>query len=208
MRAAFFGFGLGLLVFSCAPNPPARWAEGGSTLVIAPARWDQDDGDSIEIRANGQVLEDGALLFVIDRVGRVTDEDYEPVAVLLPDGHLAGPDNRSLGKVGVANAAPPGAVQAWLAITPDGRVTYFDPEGERSAGGRSHAGYATPARAESLDRAGNSRRPRAHGGDRAGAALPPSPFLPWQPAHSRSKTRAPGADAVRALAALASVAPS
>ncbi len=135
MRAVFFGFGLGLLVFSCAPNPPARWAEGGSALVIAPARWDQADGDAIEIRANGQVLEDGALLFVIDRVGRVTDEDYEPVAVLLPDGRLAGPDNRSLGQVGLANAAPPGAVQAWLAITPDGRVTYFDPEGERSAGG-------------------------------------------------------------------------
>jgi len=135
VRAAIFGFCLGFLLFGCAPKPPPRWAEGGAPLVIAPARWERGDDDWIEIRENGQVLEDGDLLFVIDRVGRVTDGDYEALAVLLPDGHLAGTDNRSLGQVGVANAAPPGAVQAWLAITPDGRVTYFDADGERSAGG-------------------------------------------------------------------------
>jgi hypothetical protein len=134
VRAVTAAICLALALASCAPKPPPRWAEGGAPLVIAPARWDRN-GDVIEIRANGQVFEDGDLLFVIDRVGRVTDDDYEPVAVLLPDGHLAGPDNRSLGQVGVANAAPPGAVQAWVAVTPDGRVTYFAQDGERSSGG-------------------------------------------------------------------------
>lgn len=129
---------LGLLVASCAPKPPPRWAEGGAPLVIAPARWDRGDDDPIEVRANGQVLEDADLLFVIDRVGRVTDYDYEPVAVLLPDGQLAGPDNRSLGQVGVSNASPPGSVHAWVAVMPDGKVTLFDHDGERSSGGVWH----------------------------------------------------------------------
>jgi hypothetical protein len=103
--------------------------------VLADARWDRGSDDVIEIKANGQVLEDGDLLYVIDRVGRVTDEDYEPVAVLLPDGHLAGPENRLLGRIGIANAAPPDGAAAWLAILPNGQVVYFDDEGERSNGG-------------------------------------------------------------------------
>ena len=104
-------------------------------LPITPARWDRKDDDSVEIQASGRVVEGGHLRFVIDRVGRVTDEDYEPFAVLLPDGHLVGTDNRALGFVGVSNGSPPFAEQAWLSLQPDGRVVYFEPNGDRSNGG-------------------------------------------------------------------------
>ena len=102
--------------------------------MLGAARWERD-GDPVEIRADGRVLVDGDLEFVLDRVGRVADEDYEPFAVVLPDGQLAGLDNTSLGRIGVTNAAPPGAVEAWLAVMPDGRVVYFSTDGERNSGG-------------------------------------------------------------------------
>lgn len=89
----------------------------------------------MELRSDGRVLIDGDLTFVLDRVGRVANDDYDPFAVLQPDGQLVGTDQISLGRVGVTNAAPPGAVEAWLAVMPDGRVTYFDTDGERTAGG-------------------------------------------------------------------------
>jgi hypothetical protein len=132
------------LVSGCAPSQPPRWAEGGAALVFAPARWDRERGGPVELRPDGHVLVDGDLAFVLDRVGRVANDDYDPYAVLLPDGQLVGNDRVSLGRVGVTNASPPGAVEAWLAVTPDGRVTYFDTDGERTAGGVWH-GCAGPA---------------------------------------------------------------
>lgn len=137
---------LGLLaaaLIGCTPSEPPRWAEGGAALVLPQARWERDD-ETIEIRQNGHVVEDGDLIFVLDRVGRIVDEDYEPVALLFPDGRLAGTDDRNLGHVGVSNAAPPSRVEAWVAVTPDGAVTYFDSDGERSSGGR-WTGCAGPA---------------------------------------------------------------
>jgi hypothetical protein len=119
----------------CAPRNPPRWAEGGAQLAFAAARWDREGGDPVELRPDGKVLIDGDLSFVIDRVGRVTNDDYEPYAVLLPDGQLAGLENTSLGRVGLNNASPPGAVEAWLSVGPDGRVTYYDADGERTSGG-------------------------------------------------------------------------
>jgi hypothetical protein len=135
VRVPFFCALLLVAATSCTPSEPPRWAEGGAPLALPTAQW-QRDGDTIEIRPNGHVIEDGDLLYVIDRVGRVVDEDYEPVALLFPDGRLAGPDDRNMGHVGISNAAPPDRVEAWLAVTPDGAVTYFDYDGERSAGGR------------------------------------------------------------------------
>ncbi len=120
-----------LLAAACAPKQPPRWQEGGAPLIIQPARWDRPSDDAIVIEADGRVTEDGDLLFVVDRAGRVVDEDYEPVAILLDDGHVAGPDNRLLGRVGLANAAPPGSAAAWLAIQPNGQVIRFDDDGER-----------------------------------------------------------------------------
>jgi hypothetical protein len=127
--------GLALLSAGCAPKDPPRWAEGGAQLTLGNARWDRESGDPVEIRANGHVLVDGDLEYVLDRVGRVTNDDFDPYAVLLADGQLAGLDNTSLGRVGVNNASPPGAIEAWLSVGPDGRVTYYDADGERSDGG-------------------------------------------------------------------------
>jgi hypothetical protein len=102
-------------------------------LTLGNARWDRGEADAVEIRANGQVLEGGDLVFVIDRVGRVVDPEYDPVAILLPDGRIVGTDAQALGQIGVTNAAPPWSNQAWLAVTPEGTVIGFDSDGERAA---------------------------------------------------------------------------
>lgn len=125
-----------LLLAGCTPSAPPRWAEGGAPLLITPARWQRDDADTVEIQADGRVLEGGHLRFTIDRVGRVTDDDYDAFAVLLPDGHVVGTDDRALGYVGVSNATPPFANQAWISLQPDGRVLFFNPDGDRSALGQ------------------------------------------------------------------------
>jgi hypothetical protein len=130
---------VGLLIacwlLGCAPTAPPRWAEGGAALLLPTARWNRGDNDPIDVRPDGKVLEDGSVIFVIDRVGRVADDHLEPVAVLLPDGRLAGTDDRFLGQVGVSNASPPASGQAWLAVVPNGQVIYFDDDGTRAAGG-------------------------------------------------------------------------
>ncbi len=74
-------------------------------------------------------------IFFIDPAGRVTDEDREPVAILLPDGLVAGPDDTNLGRVGINNAAPPDAASAWLAVMPNGEVVLFDVNGDRRTDG-------------------------------------------------------------------------
>jgi hypothetical protein len=38
-----------------------------------------------------------------------------------------------LGRIGLANASPPGRATAWLSILPDGTAVFFDSEGERSS---------------------------------------------------------------------------
>lgn len=103
--------------------------------MITKARWDRPDEDSVEIEPNGRVVEGGHLRFVIDRVGRVTDDDYEPFAVLMPDGHVVGTNDTALGYVGLSNASPPDGEKAWLSLMPDGRVIYFEPNGDRSSRG-------------------------------------------------------------------------
>jgi hypothetical protein len=100
-------------------------------LLIAPAHWQRNGADPVEIRANGQVLEGGEVRFVIDRVGRVTEDDYDAYAVLLPDGQVVGTDDRALGYVGMSNATPPGGKQAWLSLQPDGSVLFYQQSGDR-----------------------------------------------------------------------------
>ena len=99
--------------------------------MLAPAVWQRGGADSVEIQADGRVLEGGSPRFVIDRVGRVTNEDYDAYAVLLPDGHVVGEDDRALGYVGLSNATPPSGNQAWLSLQPDGSVVFYKQNGER-----------------------------------------------------------------------------
>lgn len=126
---------LACLASACSSTPPARWEQGGATLLLPNARWERDD-EVIEIRRSGEVLEDGTVVFELDRVGRVVDDDRDPVALLLPSGTLAGTDDQGLGHVGHANASPPFGSYAWLSVRPDGAVLRFASDGERSFDGR------------------------------------------------------------------------
>ncbi len=123
-------------LLGCTPAEPPRWATGGAVLVVPNARWDRPGDEPVSIEPDGRVLEGGTLVFVVDRVGRVADADYEPLAVLFPEGRLAGTDQRELGHVGVSNAAPPGRVEAWLSVSPDGNVIAFADDGAREPAGQ------------------------------------------------------------------------
>jgi hypothetical protein len=126
----------GLAATACHdPAPPPRWAEGGAPLTLAPAEWVYDD-DVVRIQPGGQVMTGGSLTYVLDRAGRATDDEYDPVAVLLPAGTVAGTDDADLGRIGLQNGAPPGSATAWFSIAPDGQVTLYDSDGERHDGGR------------------------------------------------------------------------
>lgn len=125
-----------LFAVSCSPMQPPSWPEGGAPLAILPARWERGEADAIEIRADGSVVEDGSVLFVVDRAGRIVDEDHEPLAILLPDGSVVSGGQRLLGQIGVTNAAPPWSSFAWLSVRPDGTVTVFDEQGDRGFAGR------------------------------------------------------------------------
>lgn len=123
------------LAAACTATPPPGWAKGGAPLVIPDAIWRTPDGTRIEIRHDGTVLENGGTILVLDRVGRVYDEGRRPLALLFPQGELAGTDHASLGRIGLTNAAPPGSTAAWLSVLPDGGVLYFDPDGQRFTAG-------------------------------------------------------------------------
>lgn len=103
-------------------------------MQIPRARWNRGDV-VVDVMPDGQVLANGDLLFMIDRAGRVFDRDNDAIALIEADGRVVGKDDRPLGKVGLRNAAPPGAEVAWLALEPTGEVTRFDPEGNPQAGG-------------------------------------------------------------------------
>ena len=121
---------------ACTPPPPPRWATGGATLTLVAARWPGAAQESVELHSDGRVFEGGELVFVLDSVGRSVDSDYEPVALLFPEGELVGAGGVNWGHVGYRNAAPPRALGAWLSVLPDGKVVYFDFDGERHFGGQ------------------------------------------------------------------------
>ncbi len=126
---------LATLLAACSSAPPLRWQEGGATLALGPARWQRGARVVAELRADGTVEERGRETFLIDTAGRVADHKREPVAVLLPDGLVAGVDDMNLGRVGLSNASPPGSTYAWLALMPDGTVMRFDADGDRRTDG-------------------------------------------------------------------------
>ena len=104
--------------------------------MIARAYWDRGEHERIEIRDDGSIYEDDDLIYTVDKVGRVVNDDYEPYALLFPEGLVRGNGDQTLGRVGLQNASGPGMDYAWLSIAPDGRVTFYDLDGEQHFGGK------------------------------------------------------------------------
>ena len=123
-----------LALLGCSATPPPAWASGGARLALGDAHVRFDDNDVVLDRA-GRVTVGGGWSFSLDVAGRVYDSDGDPAGVLLPDGHLVGNDETSLGRVGITNASPPGSETAWLSVSPGGDVVFFDADGDRHAGG-------------------------------------------------------------------------
>jgi len=127
--------GLSTLLFAgCTPQAPANWAQGGSPLDIPSARWVRGDA-SIEIAQDGRVLVNGEHQLTIDRGGRIIDTDAHPVALVLRDGTLLGPDDKPLGMAGVWSASLPGESIAWLSLLASGEVVRYGDDGVRSSMG-------------------------------------------------------------------------
>jgi hypothetical protein len=124
-----------LSLASCTPDPPPNWQSGGARLFIAHAYWERGEHELIEIKDNGEVYEDEDLAYVVDQAGRVVTDDHEPRAILLPDGLVLGTNDEPLGRVGLQNASPPDRHHAWLRIQPNGRVYFYDQDGEEQFGG-------------------------------------------------------------------------
>jgi hypothetical protein len=134
MRGLFPIAAVGIVLVSCAAQPPAHWAPGGAPLDIPRARWERGD-DTADLMPDGRVLVDGSLAFSIDRAGRVFEPDNTPIALLERDGRLIGKDDVVLGVIGVHNASLPGQAQAWLTVGDRGEVVMYDEDGERKSAG-------------------------------------------------------------------------
>lgn len=141
-----------LLLTACAGSkPPAHWNTGGGRLDMVPARWAYR-GDSVEIRPRGldyaEVLVDGDLELVIDRVGRVYTNYQQPIGLLEPDGRLVGKEQELLGMVGSSFAALPGKANAWLALSNQGMVVKFEDDGSQKQAGQWVGCNVTPYAAQ------------------------------------------------------------
>jgi hypothetical protein len=119
-----------LPLFACAATPPSKWAEGGARLDLPRARWALVDS-AVDLTPDGNVFINSEHVLTIDRAGRVINQDKEPVALLLPDGRVMGPDDNPLGAVGSLHAALPDEQNAWLSVLPTGEVIRYLEDGER-----------------------------------------------------------------------------
>jgi hypothetical protein len=121
---------LGGAALGCTPPPPRSWTGGGTLLEIPRAQWILGE-EAVELLPGGEVLVDGDLEMAIDRVGRVYDEEGDPVAVLEPDGGLVGNDDVDMGMVGSRHASLPESGFAWITVEPNGQVIRYGSEGQR-----------------------------------------------------------------------------
>ncbi|WP_437675187.1 hypothetical protein [Sorangium sp. So ce131] len=118
------------LLAACAATPPANWARGGALLDIPRARWVYGDL-AIDILPEGKILVNGEHELNLDRGGRVFDLSAEPVALLEGDGRVTGPNEASLGQMGVLHASLPGEKNAWITVARSGAVVRYEDDGER-----------------------------------------------------------------------------
>jgi hypothetical protein len=121
---------LSVISSACQPAPPTYWDEGGAVLQIPDAVLLRHGEEPIRLHSDGRVTRGDEVLYFIDRAGRVTDEDYESLALLTPSGHLAGNDDFYWGRVGLRNASPPWSALAWLRLSQSGALLLFDVAGE------------------------------------------------------------------------------
>jgi hypothetical protein len=119
-----------VMLTACAPTPPAKWAEGGARLDLPRARWALVEA-AVDVLPNGSVFVNSEHVLTIDAAGRVVNPDKEPVALLMPDGRLLGPDDSPLGAVGSLHASLPDEQNAWITVMPTGEVIRYLDDGER-----------------------------------------------------------------------------
>jgi hypothetical protein len=115
-------------------RPPSRWAVGGAPLDLAPATGTLR-GKPVSIHPHGtwaEVVLGGEVALVLDAAGRVYDPKKNPVALLEPDGRLAGEGDELLGLVGASYAAPAWRASAWVGVGSDGSAIAFDDRGKAS----------------------------------------------------------------------------
>jgi hypothetical protein len=115
---------------ACSTALPSKWAEGGARLELPRARWVLVDS-AVDILPTGAVFVNSEHVFTVDRAGRVTDSDGQPVALLLPDGRVVGPGDEALGNVGTLNASLPDEPNAWISVMPTGEIVRYLDDGER-----------------------------------------------------------------------------
>lgn len=128
-RAILLGIGA-LSLLGCAARPPANWVQGGAPIDVVPSRW-IGSNSTVEVTPDGKVMLNTEHLMSIDRGGRVVDPDAKPLALLLPDGRVLGPDDAPLGFVGAWSASLPDSQLAWIAVMNTGEVVRFKDQGER-----------------------------------------------------------------------------
>jgi len=122
-------------VCACASNPPPRWQEGGAHLEVRNASWKRRES-TVELKPNGEVVEDEELVFRVDGSGRVSDAKGEPVAVLMPDGQLVGVDDSQLGWVGGGSSFVGKDRAPGVYMFPTGEVLAADEDGEWAVDGQ------------------------------------------------------------------------
>jgi hypothetical protein len=119
-----------LMLTACAATPPSKWADGGAKLDLPRARWALVES-AVDVLPNGSVFVNSEHVLTIDRAGRITNADKEPVALLMGDGRLLGPDDAPLGSVGSLHASLPDEQNAWISVMPTGEVIRYLEDGER-----------------------------------------------------------------------------
>lgn len=122
------------LVSACAPTPPSQWAQGGARLEIPRARWSLVES-AVDIVPDGSVFVNAEHVLTVDRAGRIVNRDRQPIALLLADGTVVGPNDTALGTAGTMNAALPGEPNAWISVMPTGEVVRYFEDGERQSFG-------------------------------------------------------------------------
>jgi hypothetical protein len=126
---------LAVCAAGCAKGPSPRWQQGGAQLPLASAYWAREE-TTVELRPNGEVVEEDEIVFRVDQSGRVSDRDGKPVAVLLPDGQLIAEDDTVLGWVGGGASYAGSDRDPGVYLFPTGQVVVADEDGEWTHAGR------------------------------------------------------------------------